>query len=324
MILPRTLDLLPFDRAIGAGKEAVLYADPTSRHFAAFHRSLSEAATKREVRYRIRYRKEHHTAANDLHVSGYGVELALKRTDYIVIDDREAVDDSQKPLSAEFALDNGEEVADLKPLSTAELSELGLKVASFIMRSDAPFDSLIKLTQDIPKFSASMAAQEVSEDFLAEHKQNRKLGFPPGVNYLWMNGVQLIERQIEPFSLIDMVRRERRFLQGVRDLGLSGRQAVSLLGHDRVATAKANKAPPRLDWTDRQEDGRVIVWLNDLEKDEQYAQYPTSVESVRSTLLCLLVEISLTIFASALATAKDLSRSTPANWEEHLPPRLAC
>lgn len=271
---------LPFDRTVGAGKEAVLYADPTSDSFGALHKALSQKAHKGELRYRLRYRRNEGTLASTLPVSGYGVELALKRTDYIVIDDREAATDAPQQLLTTVVLDEEEEVTDLRPLPASELAGLGLKAASFIMHNDEPLETLVKLTQDLPKFSTSIAAHQISEDFLSEHRQNRKHMAPPGINYLWMNGVQLIERQIEPFALVNMVRRERNFLSGILGLGFNGKQAVSLLGHEEVAASKAGHGSPRFDWTDRTEEGRVIIWLNDLENDERYANYPKSLQSV--------------------------------------------
>ncbi|KAL0936724.1 UDP-glucose:glycoprotein glucosyltransferase [Colletotrichum truncatum] len=272
---------LPFDRTLGSGKEAVLYADPTSSAFGAFHSALAHKARNGEVEYRLRYTKPANSYDEALPVSGYGVELALKRTDYIVIDDREAnTDDSQKKITSEEVLDTEEEVTDLKPLAKSELEQLGLKAASFIMQNQNPFEALLKLTQDFPKFSASIASHNVSKDFLAEHQQNRQQLVPSGMNVLWMNGVQLIERQIEAFTLIDLLRRERKLINGVRELGFSGGQAVSLLGHPKVAESKADDEPPRFDWTDDIEEGKVIIFLNDLEKDEQYAEFPTALMSL--------------------------------------------
>ncbi|CAI6095409.1 unnamed protein product [Clonostachys chloroleuca] len=269
---------LPFDRAIGNGKDAILYADPASPAFGKFHNALSDGARQGKYRYKLRYRRGEGQVSSHLPVGGYGVELALKRTDYVVIDDREAEQAaSQQPLKAEIALDDEEEVADLKPLSTSELASLGLKAASFILQSDSPFDRLVKVTQDLPKFSASIAGYEISEKFIKEYEQN---GAPNGLNYLWMNGVQLISRQVEPFTLIDMVRRERKLLSSVLDLGFDGIQAVSLLGHTQVAEAKAADGATRYDWTDRPENGKAIMWLNDIENDELYASYPRGLQSL--------------------------------------------
>ncbi|KAI5863594.1 glycosyltransferase family 24 protein [Durotheca rogersii] len=271
---------LPFDRTLGTGPEAILYADITDPGFGPFHESLARMAREGEISYRLRYRIGQKEKREALPVNGYGVELQLKRTDYIVIDDREAqaepVADFKSTLP-DVVLDGEEEVTDLKPLSSSELATLGLKAGSFIMQSDHPFQTLIKLTQDFPKFSSSIATHNASDAFVTEHRQNRVLGVPAGMNVLWMNGVQLIERQVDPYTLIDSIRRERKLIKGVTDLGLSGREAVSLLGNREVTMAKSDDEPRRYDWRDKIEEGRVIIFLNDVEKDKRYAEYPSSL-----------------------------------------------
>ncbi|KAF5002196.1 hypothetical protein FDECE_10687 [Fusarium decemcellulare] len=290
-------NLLPFDRILGIGKDAVLYADPTSSSFGPFHEALSRAAKQGDLSYRLRYRRS--TTLHNIHlpVSGYGVELALKRTDYIVIDDREASQDTQQKPVSDLVLDEEEEVADLKPLSTSELASLGLKTASFILKSENPFEALVKSTQDFPKFSTSIAAHEISKEFAEEQQKNVAAGVPSGINFLWMNGVQLIERQIEPFALVEMIRRERKLISGVRNLGFNGQQAVSLLGHPKVASAKADDEPTRFDWTDRTEEGKVLVWLNDLEKDARYEKFPKDLMALlQRTYPGQLPQVALNLF----------------------------
>lgn len=277
--------MLPFDRVLGIGKDAILYADPTHASFGPFHDVLSKAARQGDVSYRLRYRRSPGVSNTPLPVSGYGVKLDLKRTDYIVIDDREATQETQKPhIVADVDLDTDEEVADLKPLSSSELASLGLKTASFILKSDNPMDALLKSTQDFPKFSASIASHEVTPGFAQEQEKNVAAGVPSGINFLWMNGVQLIERQIEPFTLIEMIRRERKLIDGVREIGFNGQQAVSLLGHSEIASSKADDEPPRFDWTDRLEDGKAVMWLNDLETDSRYQKFPSDLTAVCKSL----------------------------------------
>ncbi|CAM1503671.1 Fc.00g012620.m01.CDS01 [Cosmosporella sp. VM-42] len=292
------LKTLPFDRVLGVGKEAVLYADPTSPSFGPFHQALAKSARRGELSYRLRYRRSDHAPDSPLSVSGYGVELALKRTDYIVIDDREASqDNAQKHINTEAVLDEEEEVADLKPLSTSELASLGLKTASFILKSENPFDTLVKSTQDFPKFSTFLAGHETSEGFLTELQEHRAQQVPSGISFLWMNGVQLIERQIEPFALVEMIRRERKLINGVRDLGFNGKQAISLLGHELISEAKSEDDAMRFDWTDRPEEGRVLIWLNDLENDERYDNLPKQLMSLlQRTYPGQLPQVGLNIF----------------------------
>ncbi|KAH6608850.1 glycosyltransferase family 24 protein [Trichoderma cornu-damae] len=272
---------LPFDRTFGTGREAVLYADPTSDTFGVFHKALTEAARQGSLSYRLRYRRIETTPSAILPMSGYGIELALKKTDYIVIDDR--LHDEEPPhesLGSSTTLDDSEDVADIKPLAASDLSSLGMKAASFILQSGEPLETLIKLTQDLPKFLTSIVAHNVSAQFEEEFQSNSLHGVPDGMNVLWINGVQLIERQIEPFALIERLRQERKLIDGFRAIGLSGKQAISILGHRDVSSAKEVSEPLRYDWTDRLEDGRVLIWLNDLENDDTYEGYPKSLVSL--------------------------------------------
>lgn len=278
---------------------------------------MRKAAQDGSLNYRLRYRRSKNALPEPLPVSGYGVELALKRTDYIVIDDREAEqsNDAQKPLNKEVGLESEEEISDIRPLSTSELSQLGVKAASFIMQSDSPMDTFTKLIQDFPRFSASVAQHNVSKEFVRESEE-RSAEVPGGINFLWMNGVQLIERQIEPFALVEMLRRERKLIQGVRDLGLTGRQAVSLLGHTKVAQSKGGEQEAvRYDWTDRQEDGRVLIWLNDLESDERYEEYPKELASVSTMMNTSHVQLNRS--DNHLASKARISWANTSNCEEH-------
>jgi UDP-glucose:glycoprotein glucosyltransferase len=282
---------LPFDRTAGHGsQDLVLYADPSSAGFEEYHELAMGLVKKGTHTYRLRYVTSRKEAAETLPVNGYGVELALKRTDYIVIDDRDAGTETHAAPkevegTAQVVLGGDEEVADLKPLSTSELSSLGMKAASFIMSSEDKFDTLLKLTQDFPKYSTSILAHNVTEGFEKEHRQNRQQLVPAGTNVLWMNGVQLIERQIEPYGLVDLLRRERKLIHGMLDLGLTGMEAIFLLGHEEVAQAKVEEDILRFDWRDGQEqgeDGHTIMWLNNLEKDKRYADYSSNLGMVRA------------------------------------------
>lgn len=278
---------LPFDYSSGNGPSCILYADITTSSFGQFHKVLAPKARNRECTYKLRHRSLSYNSTEALPVSGYGVELALKRTDYIVIDDRKAdADAAQKVIASEVVLDEEEEVADLKPLSTREVRDLGLKAGSFIMQSENPFETLLKLTQDFPKYSTSLVAQEVSDDFLKEHKANRALLVPAGISVLWMNGVQLVDRQMDAFTLVDLLRRERKLIHGVMQLGLTGEEAVSLLAHNAVAEAKSeDNAVQRFAWLDEHEFGMVLIWLNDIEKDKRYEDFP-------ATLMAVSIQIS--------------------------------
>ncbi|CAI7585043.1 unnamed protein product [Penicillium pancosmium] len=272
---------LPFDRVLGdlSLPPAVLYADVSAPMFKEFHEILSDMAKQGQISYRVRYRPPQHWTSRPLFVSGYGVELALKRTDYIVIDDRDA--EKRDGSLEEAAPDVLKEDAptDLRPLSSSEVSRLGLNAAAFVMDSEDPLNTLLKLSQNFPKHSSTVAAHNASKDLLNEIRFNRARMIPAGYNAMWINGVQIDSRQIDAFSLLDILRRERKLIQKFRDLGISGRDAVKLLSHPALAEARADDEAQRYDYRDELEGGEVIIWLNDLENDSQYEEWPNDLEA---------------------------------------------
>ena len=291
--MPRNLGSLPFDRVLDVNSKSIqapsiLYADITSPLFGQFHQTISSTARNGQTPYRIRYRPSQSQSAKPLAVNGYGIELALKRTDYIVIDDRSAgsEDAEDQGLSAdteavteEFLLET-EEVSDLKPLSSKELLGLGLKTASFIMASDDPFDTLVKVSQDFPKHSSAITKRNASSDFVKEHSANRVFFLPAGYNVVWMNGMQVQARQMDAFGLLEQLRRERSIVNSLREIGFSGSEAVQVLSHEAVSSSKIDGDTQRYDYRDDLEGGKVIIWLNDIERDKRYSGWPTHTSAV--------------------------------------------
>lgn len=276
---------LPFDRVLGdvSLPPAVLYADVSSPMFKDFHETLSEMAKSGQISYRVRYRPPQHWTPRPLFVSGYGVELALKRTDYIVIDDRDA--EQRDEISKDGDTDGSEEltedaVDDLRPLSSSEVSRLGLNSASYVMDSEDPLGTLIKLSQNFPKYSSTVAAHNATKELRNEIRVNRARMIPPGHNVLWINGKQIDSRQVDAFSLLDHLRRERRLIDKFRDLGISAQEAVKLLSHPILTETHSAEDVQRYDYRDRVEGGDVIIWLNNLEKDSRYNTWPRNLESV--------------------------------------------
>ncbi|KAK5168775.1 killer toxin resistant protein [Saxophila tyrrhenica] len=278
------LHQLPFDRILGdaaSEQPSILYGDITSESFRKFHKTISQTAKGGKTSYRVRYQPSTSSEVRPLTVSGYGVELALKRTDYIVIDDRtEGEEASEGTKQAGEAILSEEEVSDLRPLSASELVRLGMKAATFVMNSEAPFDTLVRLSQDFPKHSGAIAAVNVSKDFIEEHISNREQILPSGFNVLWVNGVQIVARDLDAYSLLEHLRRERKMINGVRELGLSGAEAIDLLSHEAITESQVEQSVQRHDWRDESEGGEVIMWLNDIEKDKRYAEWPSSVSAL--------------------------------------------
>ncbi|KAI9836530.1 MAG: hypothetical protein M1838_005007, partial [Thelocarpon superellum] len=309
-----------FDRILGnetSQTPSILYADINSPSFSHFHRLLSETAKAGKTSYRVRYKTTGSSTAEPLPISGYGVSLPLKRTDYIVIDDREVEKGGEgegegegagrnMPGEANMVADE-EELSDLRPLSTSELLKLGLKASSFVMDSEDPFRTLLEVSQDFPKHSYKIAGHNVSADLLREMQHNRNINVPYGFNVAWINGAQVDPRQFDAFALSQHLRRERRLITGFQSLGLSGREAVRLLGHPAIAEAKDASDVQRYDIRDEVDGGAVILWMNNLERDKRYQEWPSSVTALlrptypgqlpalRRDLHTLVVPVDLTV-----------------------------
>jgi UDP-glucose:glycoprotein glucosyltransferase len=270
---------LPFDRIMGEAqnkKPSILYADLLSESFRQFHKTLQKTAKRGKTSYRVRYKPSSNAEHKPLMVSGYGVELALKRTDYIVIDDRNSDEEEDVASTGEATLSE-EEVSDLRPLSSTELKRLGMRAASFVMGSDNPFETLLRLSQDFPKHSGSIAATNISQEFLDEHAKNREATLPAGYNVLWINGVQIMQRDVEAYALLEHLRRERRMIKSLQSIGLNGMEAIDLLSHEAITVSQLEQEAQRYDWRDEAEGGNVIIWMNDVEKDKRYEDWTDSV-----------------------------------------------
>jgi UDP-glucose:glycoprotein glucosyltransferase len=190
------------------------------------------------------------------------------------------------------------------------LKELSIKAASFVLGTEDPLESLLKLTQDFPKHSSSLVTQNVSEEFLAEHQKNREVLLPQGFNILWVNGAQYDSRKVDAFSLLDHLRRERKLLNDFRKMGLTSTEAIKLLTHPAIIQAYGESSSQRYDWRDDIDGGNVILWLNDITKDKRYKDWPTDAYSVcdRSafnSLSCL----HLVVFAKNIPRTNSI-RST--------------
>uniref|UniRef100_A0A8D0H3B0 UGGT thioredoxin-like domain-containing protein n=1 Tax=Sphenodon punctatus TaxID=8508 RepID=A0A8D0H3B0_SPHPU len=64
----------------------ILYAEMGTKDFGTFHKVLSEKAQKEEIVYILRHYVQKPTSKK-IYLSGYGVELAIKNTEYKAVDD---------------------------------------------------------------------------------------------------------------------------------------------------------------------------------------------------------------------------------------------
>ena len=263
---------------------SILYTDFSDPHFGHFHKVLSASAREGKASYRVRYMPRKSTTCKPLAISGYGIELALKRTDYIVIDDRESQLATQSLKVSDKAEVDEEDKIELRPLSKSEVSQLGLKTASYVMSSHDPFKTLLNVTQDYPSFSSRIALQNISEPLVRELVENRALSLQQGFNIFWMNGIQFDNRQIDAHTLLHHLRLERRLITQLCELGFSGPEAIKVLIQTDQIKSKVAGGAARFDFRDDLEDGKAIIWMNNVERDKRYKGWSSSITGVCFTI----------------------------------------
>ena len=99
----------------------------------------------------------------------------------------------------------------------------------------------------------------------------------------WVNGAVVQDKDVDPWGLIRVLRRERGVMEALIKAGVKGRAAVvELLTHSNISSAQSEKdmLDGVFDASDRLEGGGVITWWNDLERDSKYAKWSPSVYSV--------------------------------------------
>ncbi|KAK9255881.1 UDP-glucose:glycoprotein glucosyltransferase-domain-containing protein [Lipomyces tetrasporus] len=300
-------ETLPFDREVSANKDApvaILYADVTSPKFLSFHSSLLAEADRGKLRYILRYMPSNEETASrfperDRGLAGYGVELAMKRTDYIVIDDRDKNSNisSELPVAREGEpavvddLLSTPNIKDIKPLSRIELADISLKAAGFVLQQrdgTSPMDVLLRLSQDFPKHAATIAAMDLDnlaaiQEEMAENLQttSRIVRFSHGDNSIFVNGARVDSvLSDDPISILDVLNRERKLIEDLNYLNLSNKAATEIISGPTLSNLKDKVTEPRFDYTDQIEGGDTVIWLNNLEKDAKYRKLTTKIKDI--------------------------------------------
>lgn len=82
--------------------------------------------------------------------------------------------------------------------------------------------------------------------------------------------------------LMKAMRKERVLVQALVNVGLSPSAAIELLTHHAISAQKAGaeEADDVFDVRDDSENEEVVIWWNDLERDERYAEWPDNIFDV--------------------------------------------
>ncbi|KAK6498113.1 hypothetical protein TWF506_004353 [Arthrobotrys conoides] len=310
---------IPFDRQ---NKEdtsnglVTLYIDIIDKGFPHAFSEMTAAADKAGITYKIRYKPSPSLKnPKPIGLSGYGVGLSLKKTDYLVIDDRDATASSAsasdasstessakpsptykfrapedlKPGEKRFPLwdlvdvdDPVRDLKDLLPLSHTNIGDIGFKTANFITKSGIfPPDMLMKILSDYPKYAHTIGTMGgVLNEWVQEHHENREKFLPAAYNLMFINGLALDPSEVNAANLIKLMRRERHHGLQIREVGLNQKEVHELIGHENITNAKMTPEVPRFDYREQEGEEDAIIWLNDIALDERYSHWSTSIQEI--------------------------------------------
>lgn len=155
------------------------------------------------------------------------------------------------------------------PLSAEEISELGTQAAQIIASSTTPLATLIHLSQNFPKYATSLARRVVVNSSIAEELHRNSLAVQKGVNAFWLNGLQVEAKDVNPFALLKLLKKEKGIISSLVEEGLTRMQALELLTHREIVNKQGGNGvlDAVFDASDRLEGENIIVWWNDIEKD---------------------------------------------------------
>ncbi|XP_040003709.1 UDP-glucose:glycoprotein glucosyltransferase 2 isoform X2 [Xiphias gladius] len=299
----------------------ILYAEIGTKKFTSFHKVLSEKAQQGTLIYVLRHFVADPKPQKML-LSGYGVELAIKSTEYKAVDDTK-VKDSKTAINTED--DDNDEVQgfffgtlkkshpelqenlvelrkhllestnDMAPLKVWEMQDLSFQAAARIM-SIPKFDALKlmrDLSQNFPSKARSLTRVAVKQEMRKEIEENQKhlsetIGVHPGDGEIFINGLHIDLDIQNPFSILDILRGEARVLEGLHNLGIKGEHQGKLLRLPVNAVDDSYALDIR---------HPSIMWINDIENDPMYRSWPTGVqELLRATFPGVIRQIRRNFF----------------------------
>ncbi|ODV62981.1 glycosyltransferase family 24 protein [Ascoidea rubescens DSM 1968] len=305
--------ILPFDRVIGNYSTnnlplLILYGNINDPSFKNFFISLYQNVLAKKLNFVWRYIPEYNTKIDYELLSGYGVDLTLKRTDYIVIDDRDVFNNSNSNSNSNSKQNSNIEkidtddsdilnthFSDIQSVPKKRIKNLDLKLVNYVLNysnnSYTNFKRLIQILNDFPKFSNLIA---FSKSFKINKKRdqkikniiditnsNSKIGLSKDSIGLYINGKPLSDSKFNFFNLINLFNNELNLIHFLKkNLKLSTFNSKSILTRfafmltylRRNFKSNSNNLFKRFNLNKNSHIlGDKFFYLNDIESDSFYS-----------------------------------------------------
>ncbi|KAL3846980.1 hypothetical protein ACJMK2_017920, partial [Sinanodonta woodiana] len=298
-----------FDHIYPGDKSApvtvILYGQLGTSGFLNFHTVLRDLSSKKEIVYILRHYVQN-PSKHRTRLSGYGVELAIKSTEYKAKDDTKVEgtgaegeeeeegdeDDVNGFIFSKLRELHPELKADLKQFrthltdSSSELEslkvwqfqDLSLQAAQRVMSAsqEDAMRVLRDISQNFPTQTRSLVKTHIDDEMKKEIEKNQQyfenyLSLEPGDSAFYLNGISMDMEVYDIFTMMDRMRDEAKLMEGLFSLGFKGSRMNQLLKVD-LSGGNENFA---IDIRHT-----AVQFINDLEKDEKYKGWPNMAKDI--------------------------------------------
>ncbi|MFH4973666.1 hypothetical protein AB6A40_000375 [Gnathostoma spinigerum] len=282
----------------------IVYGELGTSSWVSLHNAAKRLAKSGQIRYVLRHwRKD--TSDEKVLMSGYGVELAIKNTEYKAMDDSNVPGRPDEGNTSEEDSAADEDISgfnfnvlrklhpeskehlhefrlhllekdELTPLRRWEVQDLSYQASLRIIEAgpEKAIETLANISQNFPVFAHSLTRQSVPSSFRLEVADNQNgklddLGIPEGESALFVNGIFLDIDSLDVFSLIDILKEEQNLAEGFHRMGMSEYYRSVLVNVD-ISNDQTSYA---LDFREANPE-----YLNNLDTDYRYRQWSNVVE----------------------------------------------
>ncbi|XP_065644022.1 UDP-glucose:glycoprotein glucosyltransferase 1 isoform X2 [Hydra vulgaris] len=300
----------------------IVYGNFYTPDFKEAHQKIVSMLSSSNIKYILRHFYQIHQKELKVALSGYGVELAVKSTEYKAIDDQKVEDLKMKESVVDGAEDDEVEGflfkklreihpdlqdqllkfkqhlkdknKELTPLHQWELQDLSFQAAQRVMSASSQDQlKLLKdISQNVPMIARSLVKTAVNENLRNEIKENQqefeRSQILPGDAALYINGIKQSVDDLDIFNINELLESEAIGLSVLNQLSLDLSKTSQLLALSLVPEHENLILDTRSD---------AVQWMNDLEKDSQYHYWPSHLqEMLRPTFPGMLRYVAKNIF----------------------------
>ncbi|XP_067127795.1 UDP-glucose:glycoprotein glucosyltransferase 1 isoform X1 [Centruroides vittatus] len=331
----------------------ILYGEIGTLSFNKFHQYLRNKAENQEIDYVMRHFVLNRSSEK-VRLSGYGVELAIKSTEYKAQDDTKVKEDEttqteegnkqdeiegfvfsklkelygdQKDKLEELRSHLVESTKEIATLKVWELQELSLQTAQRILSSSIEESLRIMgdVAQNFPIQARSLIHIGVSSDLKKEVEKNQQMfiqyhNIAPSDTALFINGMYFDMEVTDIFTLLQVLKQETRVIEGLHSVSVPESKISKLLKMDFIE----DKQEYAIDIRDS-----AVQYINDIETDRHYKNWPGSVQDLlRPTYPGMLRNVRKNIYHLIIiadpsqSEAKDIFKLAESFYVHKAPVRI--